>query len=90
MIGDTLKKRVKFSKHYFRKYNGWAWDANILEAAEKKKVLFVEVIETESGTKFKARLSDFMQFGIPFNLGYSEQICLPSSYWEKSASRGHK
>lgn len=80
--GDTLKKRVKFSKHYFYKFDGWSWDARILESAKKKKVQFVEINEIESGTKFRAVLSDFWKFGIPFDFGHSEQICLPLNFWE--------
>lgn len=77
----VLKKIVRGSVHMLQKPKGWAWDKHVIEETKILGGKSIEITDTETQTKYKAKLDDFEFFGIAFNRGYGEQIVLPIKYW---------
>ena len=80
--GQTLYKSVNGEKHMLQKPRGWAWDADILEEAERRGATRVEIFDRESNKTYIATLQDFWDYGVGLNRGFGEQICLPLRYWQ--------
>lgn len=78
IIGDSLYKKVKRSKHYHRILNSWGIDRKIL--AEDFDV--VKILETESDQLYVAPKSLWLEKGIRKNFGYGEQVFLPLHHFE--------
>ena len=82
IVGNVLKKSVKRSRHLLRKYNGFAWDCSILENARKRSVNLIEIYDKENRQTYRTTLSNFLEFGIRFNMGFGDQMVLPLYFWE--------
>ena len=80
--GKKLFKSVASSKHMLQRPRGWAWDADILEEAERQGVTHVEIYDKETGKTYIVPIKDFWERGIGFNRGYGEQIVCPINYWK--------
>ncbi len=78
LAGDVLRKTAK-REHQLREPAAWAWDAAILEAAERGGAHFTE-IECD-GRIWRATLADFRRYGFPVNRGYGDQRGLALTYW---------
>ena len=76
--GDVLAKHAR-REHQLREPVGWAWDAAILDAAERAGARFTE-IECD-GLIYRATLADFRRYGFPVRRGYGEQRGLALTYW---------
>ncbi len=87
--GATLTKRVRGSVHMLRQPRGWAFDLDILRQARADGAVAAEVRDLETGLTYWATLSAFDRWGVRFNRGFGEQICLPLDRWqvEKADSR---
>lgn len=77
--GNTFFSYRKRSKHFFRKYNGWGIDIDIIhhEAIER----FV-IFDSENNMRYEATKEHFLQFGKQWNTpGHGEQLILPIQHW---------
>ena len=74
---DTITKRVKRSKHFFRAYNGWAIDEGVLTEHPDSKY---ELIDTESGFTYQAT-GEVLREGSPVDYGHGRQRVLPVQEW---------
>jgi hypothetical protein len=79
--GDCLKKQLDGSKHLLRKPPGIAFDADILEAAERAGAVRVEVRDRETGITYRSTLADFWTHGVKLDRGFGLQVCLPFGFW---------
>ena len=76
--GDVLHKTAK-REHMLRQPAAWAWDAAILEAAERGGARFTEV--ECGGLIYRATLADFKRYGFPVRRGHGDQRGLALTYW---------
>ncbi len=81
--GDTLYKPVHASRHFLRTPPAIAFDAVILEAAERDGAVFVEVLDRDSGATYRAPMADLRAKGFPFDRGHGKQVALPLACWQK-------
>ena len=79
--GDCLKKQLDGSRHFMRKPAGIAFDAAILEAAERAAVQVVWVRDRETGDTFTCQLADFTGHAVKLDRGFGLQYCLPFTFW---------
>jgi hypothetical protein len=78
LTGDVLRKTAK-REHMLRQPAAWAWDCDILDAAERGGARVTEV-ECD-GRIWRATLADFRRYGFPVNRGYGDQRGLALTYW---------
>ena len=76
--GDVLHKTAK-REHMLRQPAAWAWDCDILDAAERGGARFTEV-ECD-GRIYRATLADFRRYGFPVRRGHGDQRGLALTYW---------
>lgn len=76
--GDVLAKHAK-REHMLQRPPAWAWDSDILDAAERAGARFTEV-ECDR-LIYRASLADFKRYGFPVNRGYGAQRGLALTYW---------
>jgi hypothetical protein len=70
----------KKSKHYFRFYDGWSMNKELLEHLRDFGIKFIEIIDTESNTIYRTSVESFFQKGITYvnTKGIKdEQLILP-------------
>ena len=79
--GECLKKQIAGSRHFLHKPAGIAFDAAILEAAERAGARVVWVRDRETGDTYTAQLADFAQHAVKVDRGYGLQYCLPFAFW---------
>ena len=76
----------KKSKHYFRKYDGWAVSTSALELLEKYQVPYVIIKERENQEIFQASVKKFKEKGQVLHPNLTkedEQVVLPQSEFQK-------
>ena len=78
LTGDILRKHAK-REHMLREPAAWAWDAAILDAAERGGARFTEV--ESGGLIYRATLADFKRYGFPVRRGHGDQRGLALTYW---------
>jgi hypothetical protein len=66
-------KHVKFSRHFFKKYQGWSIDLAILKNLQTKGIKVIRIIEEEYKKTYLIDIETYLANGIP----YQEQIVLP-------------
>ena len=76
--GDVLMKHAQ-REHMLQRRPAWAWDAAILDAAERAGARVTE-IECD-GLIYRATMADFRRYGFPVRRGYGEQRGLALTYW---------
>lgn len=80
--GETLTKRVRGSAHMLHHpRRAWAIDAGVLVAAERRGARVVEVLDTETGTTYRAGIAQFHLRGFTVDRGYGEQRGLALEHW---------
>ena len=67
-----------------RQPRGWAWDVDILEEVELQGVTHTEILDAETGKKYRAAIKDFWEHGVIIDRGHGKQMVLPISYWQIS------
>ena len=82
IANDVLWKNAKESRHMLRRPRGWAWDACILEKAERLGASHTEIHEQEAKVVYRAKLEDFRCHGVKIDRGFGSQICLPIRYFQ--------
>jgi hypothetical protein len=81
IAGQTLRKRASASRHQLRKPPAWCWDADALTTAQASGVTWCEIEDTGTGTVYRARLADFVDYGFDVNRGHGHQRGLTLKYW---------
>jgi hypothetical protein len=79
--GDTFEKRVQASRHFLRTPPAIALDVQSLADAEKAGALRVEILDTESKTRYKATVAHILRAGFAVDRGFGRQIALPLDAW---------
>ena len=78
LAGDVLRKHAK-REHMLQRPAAWAWDAAILDTAERAGARFTEV-ECD-GRIWRASLADFNRYGFPVRRGHGDQRGLALTHW---------
>lgn len=78
LAGDVLRKHAK-REHMLQRPAAWAWDAAILDTAERGGARFTEV--ESGGLIYRATLADFKRYGFPVRRGHGDQRGLALTYW---------
>ena len=79
---DTLRKKVKASKHFLRKPEAICLDADALERAVAAGATRVEVLDTESGNTYSQTIARIKQAGFVIDRGWGVQFALVLSGWQ--------
>jgi hypothetical protein len=75
--GQFFVKKVKASRHLFRKYDAWGIEASLFPAMEENGVNWIKVIEEEKGLVYIVSRAIYKEFGYKETIHGSEQIFLP-------------
>ena len=78
LAGDILSKHAK-REHMLQRPPAWAWDCDILDAAERGGARFTEI--ECGGLIYRASLADFRRYGFPIRRGHGDQRGLALTYW---------
>lgn len=78
LAGDVLRKHAK-REHMLQRPAAWAWDAAILDTAERAGARFTEV--ESGGLIYRATLADFKRYGFPIRRGHGDQRGLALAHW---------
>ena len=78
-------KKVKASKHFFRKIPSIGCDIDIIEGLPEK-VEFVKVAELEKKELYYTSIRLIKEKGIKKEFGFGEQWLLPMQYWKSNLS----
>jgi hypothetical protein len=81
VVGDTFKKRFKFSTGALHHPPALAFDMDSLKQAELAGAISIEVVDKETGRTFEAPLSLVWSKGFELNRGFGEQRALPMKYF---------
>lgn len=81
--GDTFSKKVKKSKHLFRKLDAWGLDKSVLDEIICNGVQIIKIHEVEENKDYIASVKDFIEKGVVDDFGYSPQVFLPLVYFHK-------
>ena len=84
VFGDTLRKTIQGSKHLLRIPPAIAFEVEVVEAAQRKGVRRLEVVDTEGAVTYDAPLSDFLAYSFKLNRKFGEQRALPLERWRKT------
>lgn len=84
--GDTLKKRVTRSRHFYRAVGGYAIQAAVVDDLLRHGVRWVEITERDTGATYRAPLRRFVTDGVRINAGHGDQMCLPLDRFEREAN----
>lgn len=87
---DTLHKTIRGSKHFLRKPPAIALDLAALDQAEQAGASRVEVVDVETGTRYRATIDHIREAGFQFDRGYGEQIGLELDGWVRFGPRGEQ
>lgn len=82
--GGVFIKQVFRSRHFYRKYQGWAASVASVRDAMDNGAEWIQINEMESGESFKVSIAGFLRHGIEEDKGYGKQIVLPEASWKRS------
>jgi hypothetical protein len=86
--GKVPRKHVRWSKHFFRKYNGWANDECHLLLAEHLGVTLVRVVDDEKRQTWQTPLGSFLSGrGISY-FPHGAQRVVPIKFWTQLMGAG--
>ncbi len=81
VVGVEFQKRLQGSKHFLQKPPAIANDESVLISAQKLGATEVAIFDTETGTVFRASISDIWGKGFTLDRGWGKQIGLPMNKW---------
>ena len=82
--GDAFIKRVQASRHFLTTPPAIALDVGSLAQAERTGARRVHVIDTKTGTIYRASIEHIRRAGFEINRGFGRQIALTLDGWTKS------
>jgi hypothetical protein len=85
VIDGVFVKDVSSSKHFLHTPEAIAYTIDTLHAAARAGAEYCDVLDTDTGTHYRASIAMIWDKGKPFNYGWGEQIMLTLPYWQASA-----
>ena len=82
VVDDVLYKRVRGSKHFLRRPAAICFDVAGLAFAESVGAKMVEVVDTETGRRYRASIAAVKAHGFRLERGHGEQIGLLLCQWQ--------
>ncbi|MDZ4159477.1 MAG: hypothetical protein U1B80_06785, partial [Anaerolineaceae bacterium] len=86
--GSTFKKAIHGSRHFLRQPPAIAISVDALDAAEHAGATQIEVLDKESGVRYRSSVQHFRDVGFTFERGFGRQIALPMAGWTMSSRGG--
>jgi hypothetical protein len=86
--GDTFYKSIHGTRHFLRFPPAIAIDALAIEEAKAVGAIMIEVLDQDTGTRYRASMAHFEQAGTLFDRGFGSQIYLPFNGWTQSRRGG--
>ena len=80
--GDTFYKRARSTVHLLRRPRAWACDVDALDQARAAGAEWVEILDQDTGTRYRAALADFYRRGLKVDRGHGLQLALPLECWD--------
>ena len=80
--GLVFKKKINGSKHLLHSPPAIAIDSYAFDTHILSKCQSIEVIDSETGTKYNTSSETFSNYMFKFNRRYGEQYALPLRYWD--------
>ena len=80
--GDTFYKRARSTVHLLRRPRAWACDVDALDQARAAGAEWVEILDQDTGARYRAALADFYRRGLRVDRGHGAQLALPLAAWE--------
>ena len=75
--GQFFTKKVKASRHLFRKYDAWGIEACLFPKMEQNGINWIKIVEEEKNIVYVVSRQIFQEFGYKETIHGSEQIFLP-------------
>lgn len=82
--GNTFYKSVHGSRHMLQKPPAWCMDKEALLRAQQAGAAFVQIVDNETGTVYRAPVSHILEAGFDLNRGYGSQIALRLAGWTRT------
>ena len=79
--GDTFYKRARSTVHLLRRPRAWACDVDALDQARAAGAEWVEILDQDTGARYRAALADFYRRGLKVDRGHGAQLALPLAAW---------
>jgi hypothetical protein len=80
--GDTFYKRARSTVHLLRRPRAWACDVDALDQARAAGAEWVEILDQDTGARYRAALADFYRRGLKVDRGHGLQLALPLAAWD--------
>ena len=81
VIDGVFVKDVSSSKHFLHTPEAIAYTIDSLHAAQRAGAEYCEVLDTDTGIKYRASIAKIFDMGKKFNYGWGDQIYLTLSNW---------
>ena len=81
VTGDTFYKIVQASKHFLRRPPAICFDVSSINDAQTAGAAEICVLDSESDTRYYARIGLLLERGFTINRGFGEQIALIMKWW---------
>ena len=81
VIDGVFVKDVSSSKHFLHTPEAIAYTIDTLHAAQRAGAEYCEVLDTDTGIKYRASIAKIFDMGKKFNYGWGDQIYLTLSNW---------
>lgn len=81
VIDGVFVKDVSSSKHFLRTPEAIAYSLDTLHAAEAAGAVWLDVLDTDTGTHYRASLAMMWDKGRNFDYGFGSQRYLCLSFW---------
>jgi len=81
--GNVFYKVVVRRKHLYRNMDGYAFDVQSLEDAEKAGAKFVQLTEKDTHDKYRVPIASIYSNGKTLDYGFGKQICCSLNYWTR-------
>jgi hypothetical protein len=84
VYNGVFVKDVSSTKHFLRTPEAIAYTIDTLHAAQRAGAEYCEVLDTDTGIRYRASISKIWDMGKKFNYGYGDQIYLTLQNWTQS------
>ena len=81
VIDGVFVKDVSSSKHFLHTPEAIAYTIDSLHAAQRAGAEYCQVLDTDTGIKYRASIAKIFDMGKKFNYGWGDQIYLTLSNW---------
>ncbi len=81
VYNGVFVKDVSSHKHFLHTPEAIAYTIETLHAAQRAGAEFCEVLDTDTGIRYRASIAKIFDMGKPFNYGWGDQIYLTLQNW---------